>query len=201
MTTGNSPAFRVSGLDPTGARVKSIHQGREKCLRWIGSVSTTSGHRQARHAWLELADGYQLVALLYQCQNPGEVAARQLIINLGHLNRSKAKTSSPEPHYHLPAFLRDPNFTVKPLGACVVCARTAVAAGRALSATGSGQAPRCPLTARLLELARYVAHAVRAGYHLPWTVSQLVGVPPALVKSGKKPQGQRHIDGWRMVWR
>ncbi|KAJ7107077.1 hypothetical protein C8R44DRAFT_744940 [Mycena epipterygia] len=54
-TTGNSPAFRVSGLDPTGARVKSIHQGREKCLRRIRSVSTTSGHRQARHAWLELS--------------------------------------------------------------------------------------------------------------------------------------------------
>ncbi|KAJ7118187.1 hypothetical protein C8R44DRAFT_738141 [Mycena epipterygia] len=54
-TTGNSPDFRVSGLDPTGARVKSIHQGREKCLRQIRSVSTTSGHRQARHAWLELS--------------------------------------------------------------------------------------------------------------------------------------------------
>ncbi|KAJ7707408.1 armadillo-type protein [Mycena rosella] len=35
-----------------------------------------------------------------------------------------------------------------------------------------------------LELARYVAHAGRAGYELPWTVSRLVGVPPpALAKS------------------
>ncbi|KAJ7067210.1 armadillo-type protein [Mycena amicta] len=30
-----------------------------------------------------------------------------------------------------------------------------------------------------LELARYVAHAGRAGYELPWTVSRLVGLPPA----------------------
>ncbi|KAJ7762045.1 armadillo-type protein [Mycena maculata] len=29
-----------------------------------------------------------------------------------------------------------------------------------------------------LELARYVVHAGRAGYELPWTVSRLVGVPP-----------------------
>ncbi|KAJ6532087.1 armadillo-type protein [Mycena capillaripes] len=35
-----------------------------------------------------------------------------------------------------------------------------------------------------LELARYVAHSGRAGYELPWTVSRLVGVPPAgLAKS------------------
>ncbi|KAF7316606.1 Drf-GBD domain-containing protein [Mycena chlorophos] len=30
-----------------------------------------------------------------------------------------------------------------------------------------------------LELARYVAHAGRAGYELPWTLSRLVGLPPA----------------------
>ncbi|KAL1703593.1 armadillo-type protein [Schizophyllum commune] len=30
-----------------------------------------------------------------------------------------------------------------------------------------------------LEIARYVAHAMRAGYELPWTVSRLVGLPPA----------------------
>ncbi|KAF8133090.1 armadillo-type protein [Mycena galopus ATCC 62051] len=30
-----------------------------------------------------------------------------------------------------------------------------------------------------LELARYVAHCGRAGYELPWTVSRLIGVPPA----------------------
>ncbi|KAF7312586.1 Drf-GBD domain-containing protein [Mycena indigotica] len=35
-----------------------------------------------------------------------------------------------------------------------------------------------------LELARYVAHAGRAGYELPWTLSRLVGLPPAaLVKN------------------
>ncbi|KAJ7106963.1 hypothetical protein C8R44DRAFT_559634, partial [Mycena epipterygia] len=34
-----------------------------------------------------------------------------------------------------------------------------------------------------LELVRCVAHAGRAGYELPWTVSRLVGMPPpALAK-------------------
>ncbi|KAF7332258.1 Drf-GBD domain-containing protein [Mycena kentingensis (nom. inval.)] len=35
-----------------------------------------------------------------------------------------------------------------------------------------------------LELARYMAHAGKAGYEMPWTVSRLVGLPPAaLVKN------------------
>ncbi|KAJ7158488.1 armadillo-type protein [Mycena filopes] len=40
-----------------------------------------------------------------------------------------------------------------------------------------------------LELARYVAHAGRAGYELPWPVSRLVGVPPAGL--AKNPQSGR----------
>ncbi|KAJ7081035.1 hypothetical protein C8R44DRAFT_754191 [Mycena epipterygia] len=130
----------------------------------------------------------------------------------GNSSSTLAKTSSPEPHYHLPAFLRDPNFTVKvyfptglceaarcshvsePLcaaGACVVCARTAVAA----------ELRRLRVLDRRHSVPSLRASSSLRGYHLPWTVSQLVGVPPALVKSGGKPQGQRHIDGWQMVWR
>ncbi|KAJ7227425.1 armadillo-type protein [Mycena pura] len=42
-----------------------------------------------------------------------------------------------------------------------------------------------------IELARYIAHAGRAGYELPWTVSRLVGLPPAgFVKTVKSASGR-----------
>ncbi|KAF5382020.1 hypothetical protein D9615_004437 [Tricholomella constricta] len=48
-----------------------------------------------------------------------------------------------------------------------------------------------------LELARYIDHAVRSGYELPYTVSRLIGAPPtALAKSGSSgrstPAPPRH---------
>ncbi|KAJ7018809.1 armadillo-type protein [Mycena alexandri] len=42
-----------------------------------------------------------------------------------------------------------------------------------------------------LELARYVAHAGRAGYELPWPVSRLVGVPPAGLAKNPPPASGR----------
>ncbi|KAK7032252.1 hypothetical protein VNI00_013210 [Paramarasmius palmivorus] len=38
-----------------------------------------------------------------------------------------------------------------------------------------------------LELARYVAHAGRAGFELPWTLSRLVGLPPAALCKNPPP--------------
>lgn len=40
-----------------------------------------------------------------------------------------------------------------------------------------------------LELARYIAHAGRSGYELPWTVSRLIGLPPS--SSCKNPTSGR----------
>ena len=51
------------------------------------------------------------------------------------------------------------------------------ASGRAATAHEVTRVTFAPLSPA--EIARYVAHAMRAGYELPWTVSRLVGLPPA----------------------
>ncbi|EEB92106.1 hypothetical protein MPER_09435 [Moniliophthora perniciosa FA553] len=38
-----------------------------------------------------------------------------------------------------------------------------------------------------LELARYIVHAGRAGFELPWTLSRLVGLPPAALCKNPPP--------------
>lgn len=42
-----------------------------------------------------------------------------------------------------------------------------------------------------LEIARYIAAAVRAGYELPWSVAKLIGSPPsAMCKTGSGSSGR-----------
>ncbi|TFK70322.1 hypothetical protein BDN72DRAFT_958920 [Pluteus cervinus] len=48
-----------------------------------------------------------------------------------------------------------------------------------------------------LELSRYIAHAARAGYELPWTVSRLVGLPPAPLCRNPPPPPQSHPSSGR----
>ena len=50
-----------------------------------------------------------------------------------------------------------------------------------------------------LELARYIAHVMKSGYELPYTVSRLIGLPPtglakiATPSSGRNVPSQTHV--------